>query len=266
MIGRRGECRGRPLEYKIGASAPFQNQKMKTTMNPSPRRGFTLVELLVVIVIIAALAGLTAPMVMRQQKKAATTEAMNNARQLFLGLFEFDVEYGSYPDNDTAEYVRDDTDSQLQMTGNYSNDYFRQLLAAGYSNNSEQPFYAKTANSPRKPDDVISQGEALKAGEVGFGYLMNGQYAFSSSASSSTPIAVAPLLNNSTAGEFDPEPYDGKAIVLKLDGAATAVNIMPTNNQIKVAGNRLLETGPDSIWGTNADPVIAPPESLGGGR
>jgi type II secretion system protein G len=238
---------------------------MKTNTNPFARRGFTLVELLVVIVIIAALAGLTAPMVMRQQKKAATTEATSNARQLFLALFEFDTEYGTYPDSETAEEVRKNTETNLNLGGNYSNDYFRQLIAAGISD-SEQPFYAKTANSPRKPDNVMTGSDALKAGEVGFGYLMNGQYAFSSSGSSGRPIAVAPLIGNSTGGEFDPEPYDGKAIVLKLDGSATALNILPNTNQVNIGGGRLLETGPNTVWGGNVNPIIAPPEQRGGGR
>lgn len=67
---------------------------MKT--NVKTRRGFTLVELLVVIVIIASLAGLTAPMVIRQRKKADQTEATNNARQIGLALLEFENDYGSY--------------------------------------------------------------------------------------------------------------------------------------------------------------------------
>ena len=44
-------------------------------------KGFTLVELLVVIAIIAALAALSTPVVLKQQKKAAATEAVNNAKQ-----------------------------------------------------------------------------------------------------------------------------------------------------------------------------------------
>ena len=44
-------------------------------------KGFTLVELLVVIAIIAALAALSTPVVLKQQKKAAAHEAVNNAKQ-----------------------------------------------------------------------------------------------------------------------------------------------------------------------------------------
>ena len=60
-------------------------------------KGFTLVELLVVIAIIAALAALSTPVVLKQQKKAAATEAVNNAKQHFILLFEFDQDNGQYP-------------------------------------------------------------------------------------------------------------------------------------------------------------------------
>ena len=60
-------------------------------------KGFTLVELLVVIAIIAALAALSTPVVLKQQKKAAATEAVNNAKQHFILLFEFDQDNGAYP-------------------------------------------------------------------------------------------------------------------------------------------------------------------------
>ena len=75
--------------------------------------GFTLVELLVVIVIIAALAGLSAPVILKQRKAADRTEALNNVRQIGLSLFEFDAEYGSFPDNNTAEDVKEATGTVL---------------------------------------------------------------------------------------------------------------------------------------------------------
>ena len=99
-------------------------------MNPRMRRGFTLVELLVVIVIIAALAGLTAPMVIRQRKKADQTEAVSNARQIGLALFEFETAYGSFPDSTTAPTVTENTGTTLTFGGSTANDYFRQLIAA----------------------------------------------------------------------------------------------------------------------------------------
>lgn len=84
-----------------------------------------------VLAILFALAGLTAPMTFRCRKKADQTEAVNNARQIGLALFEFETEYGSFPDATTIEPVREATESTLTMGTASSNDFFRQLIAAG---------------------------------------------------------------------------------------------------------------------------------------
>jgi prepilin-type N-terminal cleavage/methylation domain-containing protein len=219
---------------------------MKT--NHTARRGFTLVELLVVIVIIAALAGLTAPMVIRQRKKADQTEAVSNAKQIGLALFEFENEYSSYPSTNTA---------QADIAGATANDLFRQLIAANFTQN-EKMFYAKIPNV-KKPDENITGAEALKAGEVGFGYLLNGIEGFSAAGNSSRPIAVTPLLDNGTNGQFDPEPFDNKAIVLRMDNSVTSITVRQDKEIILSGTKKLLEKGEDSVWGTSSTPTLAAP-------
>lgn len=224
------------------------------------RRGFTLVELLVVIVIIAALAGLTAPMVIRQRKKADQTEAVSNARQVGLALFEFENEYGSYPDATTATAVVDATGSQLTLAGTTSNDYFRQLLAGNFTQ-SEKMFYAKIPNA-KKPDDNIKTTDALAQGEVGFAYMLNGTNGFNAAGNPGRPLAVSPLFNNQTTGEFDPAPFDSKAIVLRMDNSVTSINIK-LDKKINLGGTNsdLLTKGPDTVWGEmTSTPTIAAPD------
>jgi hypothetical protein len=46
---------------------------------------------------IATMAGLTAPIVVRQRSKADQIQAISNVRQIGLGLLEYDAEHGSYP-------------------------------------------------------------------------------------------------------------------------------------------------------------------------
>lgn len=229
---------------------------MKT--NPKTRRGFTLVELLVVIVIIASLAGLTAPMVIRQRKKADQTEATSNARQIGLAMFEFETEYGSFPDGATEALVLNEAGYTLGTTA--SNDYFRQLLAADLSQ-SEAMFFAKTKRSPRKPDGDIDGAEALKGGEVGFAYILNGTAGQSTAGNPSRVIAAAPLLLASD--DFDPDPYDKKAVLLRVDNSVSSVPIDSSNKAVLVSGaTPVLLLDPGGIWGdatTGVQPTMVGP-------
>jgi prepilin-type N-terminal cleavage/methylation domain-containing protein len=231
---------------------------MKT--NPRNRRGFTLVELLVVIVIIAALAGLTAPMVIRQRKKADQTEAVSNARQIGLALFEFETSYGSFPDSTTGPTVIENTGTQLTFGGNTANDYFRQLIAAEISQ-SEGMFYAKTAFS-KKPDNVFNTtAKALTKGEVGFGYILNSNAAFSTAGNPARPIVVAPLQFPFQSGQFDVDMYDAKAVVLRIDNSVTSIPVLKQTKLAQLGGGKtLLVTGDDTVWGTGVTPTIVNPD------
>jgi prepilin-type N-terminal cleavage/methylation domain-containing protein len=224
------------------------------------RRGFTLVELLVVIVIIAALAGLTAPMVIRQRKKADQTEAVNNARQIGFALFEFETAYGSFPDATTAPTVTENTGTTLTFGGTTANDYFRQLIAAEVTQ-SESMFYAKTAFT-KKPDNVFNTtADALENGEVGFGYLLNTNTAFSTAGNPARPIVAAPLLYPFQSGQFDLDLYDSKAVVLRIDNSVTSIPILRQSKLAQMPGGKsLLVTGDDTVWGTGVVPTMVNPQ------
>jgi prepilin-type N-terminal cleavage/methylation domain-containing protein len=230
---------------------------MKTTLKR--RKGFTLVELLVVIAIIVALAGIATPMLLKQQKKAALTQALSNARQIGLALFDFDTDYSSFPDKDTAEAVEQNTGTSLPMGGDSANDYFRQLIGANIVT-SEEIFYAKLPYT-KKPDNVITGNKALDRGEVGFGYLMNDHTGFSTSGNSGRPIAITPLLDAASNGDCDPEPFDSKAVILRLDNSAVTYPInAKTKTAVMPGGNGLLVTGRDTVWGeSGVNPVVKAP-------
>src|SRR5688572_13419836 len=61
------------------------------------RRGFTLVELLVVITIIAMLAGLTIPAVQRAREAGRRTQCTNNMRNIALAMAQYDSAKEKYP-------------------------------------------------------------------------------------------------------------------------------------------------------------------------
>ena len=125
-------------------------------------KGFTLVELLVVIAIIAALAAMATPVILKQKKKADMTEAVNNAKQIFYLMIEFDGDFGEFPSDASAADI-DTTGTGVTLGTSTSNDYFKQFIAGGYTK-SEEIFYAKSTIT-KKPDNVL-KGDALELESV----------------------------------------------------------------------------------------------------
>ena len=193
---------------------------MKVTKH-NMAKGFTLVELLVVIAIIAALAALSTPVVLKQQKKAAATEAVKNAKQHFILLFEFDQDNGQYPGSS-------DTMSTGAVAPN-SNLAFREFFISSQID-SEDIFYAKTGWST-KPDGDIGTAPlyttALEANECGFVYALEAaDDAFASSNASAVPLVAAPAqVKAFTGNEFNINAFGGRAVILFNDGACKSLPI-----------------------------------------
>ena len=201
-----------------------------------------------IIVMIAMLAGLTAPMVMRQRKKADQTEATSNARSFGLALTEFESEYGRFPDASTAALVANDTNTP-EITGSSSNARFRQLFGANITQ-SEHSFYAKAAGT-MKPDGDVSGDNAVAPGECGFGYVEN----IRTDDGVPRPLAMAPFVKG--RAEFDPKPFDGKAVILWSDNSVRSETIDRITGEVIIDGQNLLDPA-HPIWGGVPPSLLLP--------
>ncbi|HHL45433.1 MAG TPA: prepilin-type N-terminal cleavage/methylation domain-containing protein [Gammaproteobacteria bacterium] len=70
--------------------------------NPSPQKGFTLIELMIVVAILAIVTTIAVPAYTGYVKTAQRTEGWNNLNGLQLALEEYYIENGKYTTDMTA--------------------------------------------------------------------------------------------------------------------------------------------------------------------
>ncbi len=235
---------------------------MKTNVQTT-RRGFTLVELLVVIVIIASLAGLTAPMVIRQRKKADQTEAVSNAKQIGLAMYEFDTEYGSYPGTTSLTLLETGGPVTGTASGS-SNNFFKMFFQAGITQ-SEAMFYCKAKGTKKPDDNASSAATALAGGEVGFGYATEVSEGYTSSGNPGRPLVMAPLTVGGSGATFDPAPFDKNAVLLRGDNSVISLKIRTNGTVSQGAGASAVnpfEAGLDTVWASATTPTINRPAPI----
>jgi hypothetical protein len=200
---------------------------------------------------------LITPVQLLAERSKQLPVVLNNARQIWSGLEEFQASFGAYPSRDTIAEVKAATKSDWNLTDITANDLLKQLLLTG-SVKTEEVFYVE-AQGAKLPDDDFSTNEnALSAGECGFAYI-TGQ---SSAGNGGRPILVAPLIPQTF--KFDPQPFNGLAVVLRLDGNVSTHPIDSSGNVI-VDGMNLLDSN-NSLWAgrgpvvTWSNPLPNPPQ------
>lgn len=217
--------------------------------------GFALTGLILgyagfAIMALAFLAGIMVPVILSSQKNATRREAMANAKCVGLALYAFEQDYGMLPCDASAGEVKDrNPETTLSLGHTSSNDYFRQLIAAG-SVDTEKSFYARIADCS-KPDNRMDGDDALKKGECGFSYIIGTR----SKSSPPQPMVVTPLIPGTD--RFDPKPFGRKAILVWTDGSSQFMPI-DSNGHVLHQGENLLDPS-HPVW-QGKTPRIAWPE------
>ncbi len=206
---------------------------MKIQLNRQ-KKGFTLIELMVVIAILASLAAVGYGPIMEHMNDGDRQQASSNLSQVQKLLLTFSQENGSYPCDATADaLLEDERNAEYnfgELKGDRANAYFRQLFYKG--NPTEATFYAKH-NGTKEPDGKFANGQALTKGENAFAYVLRKESTNPEDApgkrsvtGTSTPLAFSCVPSSRTpyTGDklkFNRELFYAHAFMVKTDGAVT---------------------------------------------
>jgi hypothetical protein len=158
----------------------------------------------------------------KKRKKIAM--AINNAKSIGLAMFEFENEYGEFPNEKTAAVVKELTKNKFEIKGETSNDCFYQLIAAGLTKQNIFSF--------EEPSEQ-NVGEA-NLEVCSYSYLSG----MTSAGNPARPLVVAPLIKGKAI--FDPEPFAGKAVVLFVDCSVRCLPI-ESDGRVLIGGKDLFD-------------------------
>ena len=200
------------------------------------KKGFTLIELMVVIAILASLAAVGYGPIMEHMNDGDRQQASQNLGQVQKMLLAFSQDNGSYPCDATADaLLEDENNSEYnfgELKGDKANDYFRQLFYKG--NTQEKTFYAKHAGT-KEPDNKVAGGQCLTKGECAFAYVLRKESANAEEANGRRSVApdngAAPLAFTCVPStrtpytgdklRFNREIFYAHAFMARVDGSVT---------------------------------------------
>ncbi len=194
----------------------------------SLKRGFTLIELMVVIAILAALASIGYPTIMKQLNSGDRSTAQSNMKEVSKMLMAFQgSNNGQFPCDATADELKEQyPDMDLgnvggtDSTSNHSNAYFRQLFydSNNRGQSAEKVFYAKinvAGKTTKEGDGEFLQGKALEPGECGISYVLQNDPEDDQIKISPAQKGEPPLLMCSVYPSKD--VYTGMSIMVDID-------------------------------------------------
>jgi hypothetical protein len=168
-----------------------------------------------------------------QETRARQTEAITNLRQIGLALFEFETEYGFFPNAETAVLVKQATEYKGELKAETANDCFFQLVVAGIVQDLSIFTLGKKVERPGAAPFPLAAGRLEKCF---FAYLPTRN----SAGHPGRPLVVAPLIKGTML--FDKKVFAGKAVVMRKDNSVTSVAI-DEEGRAMIDGRDLFDPG-----------------------
>jgi hypothetical protein len=166
--------------------------------------------------------------------------AVNHARQIGLGLFEFEMSFGAYPNEETATAVKEATGSTVPLGADTANDCFYQLMAADIVMAPE----IFTWDEPGQDKGAVGLEKCA------FSYLSG----MSTAGDPRRPLLVAPLVPGTRF--FDRKALGGKAVILRVDNSVSTFLIEP-DGTVNLDGMDLFDPA-QPFWAGTVPPIKWP--------
>lgn len=180
-----------------------------------------------------------------QRAKVLQAFAISNLRQIGLALFEFETEYGSFPDEKTAVAVKDATETKADLKAATANDCFYQLIAA-HIIETDRLFLLE----PPVVKEGAGQKPLTSLEKCAFSYFSG----MSAAGNPGRPLVVAPLVKGKTT--FDPAILGGRAVVLRVDNSVQSFPIAK-DGRVMIDGLDLFDPA-QPFWDGKVPPILWP--------